>query len=230
MGNEISTARDAIDLSSGEREKIEERLNILEKMINYHLENAKISMLNGERSDQQIHTGTVVEFSKQVSISMSKTPSAELQDAIKDFFGDTKTLKDGFEKLVTGAVGAILGNTSMGEHEGSSMFIQWSDNALLRLDAYYYRWNFSSDEVIQDIEGASGVIVMKRVINLVETDPQVLTWAISRQAELLDPPGDASKMIDDAVAVIQKVNALRQAVKSIENEEHSKGMGGGKND
>ena len=225
MGSEISALRNALDTSDAEREKMEERLNILEKMVNYHLENAKISMLNGERSDQQIHTGTVVEFSKQVNISVSKEASTELQDAIKDFFGGTKTLKDGFEKLVIGAVGAILGNTSMGEHEGSSMFIQWSDNALLRLDAYYYRWNFSSDEVIKDVEGASGVIVMTRVINLVKTDPQVLTWAISRQAELLDPPGDAPKMIDDAVAVIKKVSALQQAVNSIENEEQSKGMG-----
>lgn len=33
-------------------------------------------------------------------------------------------------------------------------------------------------------------------------------------------------MIDDAVAIIQKVSALQQAVHSIESEEESQGIGG----
>ena len=132
----------------------------------------------------------------------------------------------GFEKLESIAVDAVLGNASMGEHEGNNMFIVWSDNALIRMDAYYYRWNFSSNEVIHTVEGASGAVVMKRVINLVNTDPQVLTWAISRQASLMGNPNGASAMIDDAVAIIQKVSALQQTVHSIETEEQSQGIGG----
>ena len=50
------------------RKKKQERLNVLEKMVENHLENAKASILNGERGDQEIHTGTVVEFNKQVNI------------------------------------------------------------------------------------------------------------------------------------------------------------------
>ena len=34
-----------------------------------------------------IATGTVVEFSKQVNISISGKPSDDLEDAIKSFFG-----------------------------------------------------------------------------------------------------------------------------------------------
>ena len=67
---------------------------------------------------------------------------------------------------------------------------------------------------------------MKRVIDLAHTDPQVLTWAISRQASLMGNPDGASAMIDDAVAIIQKVSALQQSVHSIESEEQSQGIGG----
>ena len=223
MGNPISKLRKELDQADAEKAKMQERLNVLEKMVNYHLYNAQTEMLAGERSDQEIHTGTVVEFSKQVNISMSSEPNPELEDAIGDFFGGS--LSSGFKSLVSVAVEAILGNASMGEHEGTNMIIMWQDNALLRLDAFYYRWNFSSTEIIQDVEGASGVVVMKRVINLVNTDPQVLTWAISRQASLLGTPDSASEMIDDAVAIIQKVSELQLTVNKIENEEQSQGVG-----
>ena len=225
MGNPISKLRKELDQADAEKAKMQERLNVLEKMVNFHLDIAKNEMLAGERNDQEIHTGTVVEYQKQVNITMVNEPNPELEDAINDFFSGN--LSGGFGKLISVGVEAVLGNASMGEHEGSNMFIQWQNNALLRLDAFYYRWNFSSTEIIQDVEGASGVIVMKRVINLVNTDPQVLTWAISRQANMLGTPDSASEMIDDAVAIIQKVSDLQVEVHKIETQEESQGVGTG---
>ena len=122
------------------------------------------------------------------------------------------------------SVETVLGNDSMGEHEGFNMLIQWSDNALLRLDAFCYRWNFSSNEIIKDVQGASGVIVMKRVINMTKTDPQVLTLAISRQAALLGNSDIASEMIDDAFAVIKKVGKLQEMFHKMEVDENSEGI------
>ena len=141
---------------------------------------------------------------------------------IKDFFGGQ--FKGGIEKLLLGAVGSILGNANMGEHEDTSMHIVWSDNALLRMDSYIYRWNFTSNEVIQHAEGVTGVITVMRVIDLVKTDPQVLTWAISRQAQYVGE--DADHMIDKAIVVIKKVSGLQQAAHAIEVTEKDKGMGG----
>ena len=171
MGTPISSLRKEIDQSEGEKETMQERLNILEKVVNYQLDSAKNEMLNGDKNDQEIDTGTVVEFSKQVNISISGKPSDDLEEAIKDFLGDS--MEEGFEKVVSDEVDAVLGNSSMGEHEGYNLFIVWSDNVQLRLDAYYYRWNFSSNEVIQEVDGVSGTIVIKRVIDLAQTDPQV---------------------------------------------------------
>ena len=221
MGNPISSLRKVVDQSKDEKQAMHERLNILEKMVNYLLDNAKIDKLYGDKGNQEIQTGTVVECSKQVNIALSNGPNDDLDTAIKSFFG--RSIEEGFEKIITAAVDAVLGNTSMGEHEGSKMFIQWSDNALLRLDAYYYRWNFSSNEIIMGVEGVSGVLVMKRVINLAETDPQVLTWAISRQASVLGSK-DATDMIDGAAAIIQKVNTLQSAINSSGNGEDNEGM------
>ena len=69
---------------------------------------------------------------------------------------------------------------------------------------------------------------MKRVIDLVETNPQVLTWAISRQytGSLIEEPEStsASEMIDKAVAIFRKVSSLQLALSSVQSEEHSKEM------
>ena len=70
--------------------------------------------------------------------------------------------------------GIVLGNTSMGEHETSDMLIVWTNNSLLRVDVYYYRWNFSTHNIINNTQVVLGVLAVKRVIDLTETDPQVL--------------------------------------------------------
>ena len=217
MGSTISTLRESIDQSDHERTEKEERLNILETMVKSRLENAKRLMLNGERGDQEIHTGTVVELNHQVSVVLSSTSHPELETAISDFFGGR--ISNGFEKIVKVGVESVLGNSNMGQHEGNNMFITWTDNALLRLDAYYYRWNFCSKAVITNVEGASGVILLTRVIDIAKTDPQVLTWAISRQAKLADMPDQAGKMIDEALVILKKVSSMQDTVKAIESKE-----------
>lgn len=222
MGNPISSLRDKVDQSNAEKQKMQERLNIMEKMVENHLENAKASILNGERGDKEIYAGTVVQFSKQVNVQISKKESDSLDKAINNFFG--KDILGGFKELVKLSVQSVLGNASIGEHLGSSMFIQWSDNAVVRMDAYFYCWNFSSNEIIQDIEGATGVIVMSRVINLAKTDLQVLTWAISRQARFSGNRDSAREMISEAVSVIKQVSGLQQCFNSKEEGDHTKGI------
>ena len=97
MGHVVSTVRKALDQSDEESKEMEQRLNMLEKMVNYHLDNAKTSMLSGERDDQEIHSGTVVEFTKQVNVHLYKgskahkslngdsDDGADLEGAIKEF-------------------------------------------------------------------------------------------------------------------------------------------------
>jgi hypothetical protein len=123
----------------------------------------------------------------------------------------------GLEKIVALGAEAILGNDSMGEYETTDMFIVWTNNALLRCDTYYYRWNFVSKGVINDAEGVVGVLLVKRVVDLTKTDPQVLTWAISKQAVKQGLAEDKIEgMIDSAMKVIPKVVSLQADVKALE--------------
>jgi len=50
-------------------------------MVKSHLAIAKREMLAGERNDEEIHVGTIVEYSEQVSLSMTTKASPTLEAA-----------------------------------------------------------------------------------------------------------------------------------------------------
>ena len=221
MGQSISELRDQATKAQGvERQEMEQRLQILEKMLDQRLETRKIHILSGEKNDQEIDTGTIVSLHKMVYIKQAKGASQDLKKAIHQLFaGD---FIGGLESIVMLGADTVLGNDSMGEYEKTDMFIVWTDNALLRCDAYYYRWNFVSKSVINQTEGATGILLVKRVIDLTKTDPQVLTWAISRMADRLNhaepkppKPVDPQELIDQALKVLEKVAAFEAKVKAL---------------
>ena len=216
MGNPISKVRaEAKAADEKAKQQMEERMNILEKMVTARLTNQTHSILEGQTDDQEIHSGTVVAKHRQINITESSKESQQIKDAIGDFFsGD---FMGGLEKIVQLGAEAVLGNVSMGEHETTDMFIVWSDNAILRCDAYYYRWNFSAKGVIDEAEGVVGVSLVKRVIDITKTDPQVLTHAITEQANRQGmTKQETLQEIDTAVELIRKVVSLQAEIKKIE--------------
>ncbi len=212
MGQTVSELRaKAEEQDDTVKAQLEERLQLLEKMIKGQLSNAKQNILAGERNDQEIHSGVVVEELQHITIVDSTKPQP-IESAIDDFFAGH--FMKGLGALVKSAVDTVLGNGSIGEYESSEMFIVWNNNALLRYDLYTYRWNFSAKGVIQDIDGVTGAYMVKRIIDLEKTDPQVLTWAISRQAALAKE--DPNSMIDSALKVLEKVIDFQMKVKTAE--------------
>ena len=218
MGNPISSLRATIKEPDEEKRKaMEERLQILEKMTDGRLENVKTNILNGSKNDQEINTGTIVDIHKQINItdSSKEDVTKKISSALQDFFSSDWI--DGLEKIVQLGANAVLGNACIGEYETTDMFIVWSNNALLRCDAYYYRWNFAAKGVISDKEGVVGVLLVKRVIDLTKTDPQVLTWAISEQgSKQKEDEEEIEKMIASAMKLIKKVVSLQNSVRQIE--------------
>ena len=222
MGQSISDLRkQATEMQGDQKQKFVERLQILEKMVEQRLEIVKMDILNGEKNDQEIDTGTIVSLHKMVHIKMEQKESEQLSKAIHQLFsGD---FIGGLESIVQLGAETVLGNDSMGEHESKDMFIVWNDNALLRCDAYYYRWNFVSKSVIDQTEGVTGCLLVKRVIDLTKTDPQVLTWAITKMTDRINnaepkpsKPVDPQELISDALKVLEKVVEFQAKIKAIE--------------
>ena len=216
MGKSASKLRAEIKEQNDETKRdLVERLQILEKMVDSRLQIQHQQILAGERGDQQIHSGTIVESFKQVNIVLESSTD-DIEGGISDFF--TGHIMSGLGKLVGLGIKSVLENAYMGEYETTQMLIVWNHNALLRYDAYCYRWNFSSTNIITDTQGVVGILLCKRVIDLTTTDPQVLTWAISRQAKLLERESEEKQMIDEAMEVLKNVVQFQAELKKVQLE------------
>lgn len=161
MGNPLSKSIEELKHEEEDKKKqMEQQLDILSKMVKSKLEAAQHEMLIGEKGDQEIHAGTVVAKHKQTNITIANKGNQKIKDGLHNFFqGD---FIGGLEKIVQVGADAVLGNSTIGESETSDMFIVWSHNALLRCDAYYYRWNFSFKGLLSDLEGVTGVCMSYR--------------------------------------------------------------------
>ena len=82
MGTPISKVRAEVKAADAlAKQQMEERLNILEKMLHSRLENEMSKILSGQRGDQEIHAGTIVELHKKAYITESEQDQG-LEDAI----------------------------------------------------------------------------------------------------------------------------------------------------
>ena len=222
MGTSVSKLRKEVTVDDELKQEFVERLQILERMADFRLENEMTKILSGERTDQDIDTGTIVSVQKMVYVKTEMGQSEVVKDVIHQLFSSDRT--GGLESVVELSAETVLGNDSAGEYESSDMFIIWSDNALLRCDTYYYRWNFVSKSVIKEVEGVTGCLLMKRVIDITKINPQVLTWAITRMANRLNDHRDneleekPEDIINHVLEVLQNVVKVQRQIKGRETQ------------
>ena len=132
----------------------------------------------------------------------ASSDESQLTDAIGDIFsGD---VLDGLKKVVVAATVSILVNGAAGEVEEQDYEIVWYNNALVRIDFYLWRYNFSSKEVIQDVENILAYYAVKRILDWDKVDPQVVTYCISNLG--LDKD-DILTEIDTAVEIRDKIRS-----------------------
>lgn len=168
MGNIVTAISEEAD------KRTKEQLEMLQRMAQAQLDAQETNIFSG---DEEIPTKTVV--SKQKKIFIDASPDAgSLGKAVQEFFDGN--IKPGFQDMIILGANSILGSTSIGEMESEDMFIAWENDVLLRIDIYYWKWNFSKKGIISRNQNVFAVFCMKRVVDMKKVDPQVLIWAISR--------------------------------------------------
>ena len=182
---------------------------MLEKMAHAQLASKVDAILHGSEDDEEIHKGKVVAKHQQIYVDASSKSSDQVDSAIKDFFhGD---LLDGAKNLILAGVNELLGNYSIGENESEDMLILWDSNSLMRVDVYYWKWNFSSKGVVSVAENVFAVYCVKRVINPFEVDPNVLIWAITRMCTKKERQSD-EEALDYIKEIMEKIKEVKEYI------------------
>ena len=79
----------------------------------------------------------------------------------------------------------------------------WLNNALIRCKAFYYKLNFHTEGVFKDVEGATGILLVKRMLDI-RKHPHILCWAVSSMACRVSESSRVKEMIDQAMDVVIK--------------------------
>ena len=159
-------------------------------MVHSQLEEEYLSVVASGWKDSEIHTGMVVDVLKKVHIIMSSRCTEKVEDVIDSFFSEV--MLKGFDTLIKFSISEIVDKTSVGEHSIRHVIVLPTNTSILRCDVYYYRWNFASRRGI--MEGVVGVLLLKRVTDVIKTDQTVLDCALSHTMSWTSRPHP--KLID----------------------------------
>jgi hypothetical protein len=174
MGAAASAIADGLNTSNKEEAKAKEQLELMMKLADARLDTFQ-SKLNTMFLDRESTMKTSVpgkralRFERHVKVDTETAPAKGVEDAVDDFFGagDTgsKGVLEGFKNVVKVGLSAILGDTSAGESYDEKFFVCMKHNAIIRVDMYTYKYNFSNEGVISTHKNILAYILCISVVD-----------------------------------------------------------------
>ncbi len=151
--------------------KIKERLEFLQCAAKNKIENFEAEMqVEFQRAKETAESWSIVgrpfEFLAQYRVDVKEGISKEIEDALDGLFQfDKRSLKSALSVLVKNALKEVVITASVGESYMKHFFIVPYNNAIIRTDIRVWRYNFSNQAVIGNIENAFCFITSKAVID-----------------------------------------------------------------
>jgi hypothetical protein len=190
--------------------RIKEQLQFLQnaatsklKLYRAELENM---FLNPEAVGKvQIVGNRAMRYYEEYRVDVGEGANAKIKDVVNNFFrGSSESVKNGFNTLIEMSLESILGNTSAGEHETQSFYVVIENNAFVRVDAKYWRYNFSQDGIIGNHKNAFCYMFCKSIVDHKKITLDEMVYLITEGAE----GRDVTQFIDEIKTVWKKVQEL----------------------
>ncbi|CAB4392582.1 unnamed protein product [Rhizophagus irregularis] len=229
MGQALDTFRKSLEGDESKRVS-KEQLDFLKKAAESKMELYKHEineMFSNPASVEKIQVAGnhFIQSERRFTINVGNSPDEVIIDAIDNLFGkkgvkDSENAKDssvadGFKLIVKSSLNFILGNVSIGEQEYSKYFIFFQNNAIIRVDVRIWRYDFSFNGIIGEINNAFCYVFCKSVVDHTKLTINELIYFLSDQAG--DDIGAVEAYIEKIKSIYNKVTQinLKDAVKSI---------------
>ncbi|KAK4692046.1 hypothetical protein P7C71_g5083, partial [Lecanoromycetidae sp. Uapishka_2] len=168
MGAAASAVANLLDHSKEDEAKAKEQLELMMK-----LADARLDTFEGELKsmflDHESAMKTSVPGKRALRFERHVSPGAGVENAVDAFFGasdtGTKGVLEGFKNVVKTGLSTILGDTSAGESYDKKFFVCVKHNAIIRVDMYTYKYNFSSQGVISNHKNILAYILCISVVD-----------------------------------------------------------------
>ena len=177
----------AISESDKKREvNVVEQLRSYQRMISAKLEAKRGKISKEAFNDTKLPILSLVNTTQDYRLKVT----AETKD-LEVRFGEIldsvigKEYIKGLKAILSLALDQLLGNVSVGESEKKKSHVFFSNNSLLRIDCYMYKYQFQSDGLISSSKNIFGYYIQVGVLDLIKVNPQIVLY------ELTSSVGDA---------------------------------------
>ena len=144
-------------------------------------------------------------YYEEYRVDVNEGASGKVSDVVKNFFrGSSDSVKEGFTTVIQMSLESILGNTSAGEQETLSFYVMIEHNAFVRVDAKYWRYNFSQDGIVGNHKNAFCYLFCKSIVDHKKITLDEMAYLITEGSG----GKDVEKFVDEIKAVWKKVHEL----------------------
>lgn len=194
------------DIFKDSAEEVKEEIKVLEKLGHSIMEAQSERMEAKAYEDKSLPIVAIVDTIKMASMSAQSGASDNVHGIVDSLFSGQ--ILDGFKKAVTTAVDTFLGNAEAGEDERSEFHVIYSNNAMLRVDVYFYKYQFSSEALKKHGSNLFCYVAQIGVLDTSKTSPQVILYEVTKS--IGGDVEDAKKLLQkDAEFVEMFLNVLR---------------------
>jgi len=106
------------------------------------------------------------DFEEQYRVDIKESSSSEIGSIVDGFFkGTGGEIKEGFKNMIKLAFSSILGDSQIGESKIKKWFIAVEYGELIRVDLMSWRYNFSGNQIISNVQNAYCFTLTKSFID-----------------------------------------------------------------
>ncbi|CAG8602750.1 844_t:CDS:2 [Paraglomus occultum] len=193
-----------------------EALKFLHTMVVSKMKSFEHELLNPSSNNHMVRIGTIVDRVEDIHVNAS-VDSEKLSKQINKtldtlFSGD---IGAALKMAVLTTVKTFIGRSEVGDSHFRDYHVFVQDNALVRLDVMLYKYNFSSENVLRNVNSVNAYLFYKSIINHDEVSRDLMVYEITRfvsgylKAAVYESSKTEQEEIDEEVAkYLQRLHSL----------------------
>lgn len=180
------------------------QLQTLEQLLDAKVEAAADKITADARKDKSLPIASVVDTRKQYTVSVKDVPDEAIAKTVQEIVGGDFT--SGLVGMLSVALNEFLGNTAAGASEKKDFHVVFSNNAILRADYMFYKYEFSSKGLKDDYQNGFCYYSQTSVLDIKKVSPQIVLYEIARAIGNKDLAKAAEKLKEIADALPEELS------------------------
>lgn len=190
MGSALAIGSAIGSAVSEHEEKIDSetvtQLQNMQRMVKAKLEAITSKLSEEAFEDPRLPILSIVNRAEKYMLKVKSAPNEKIKQCLDSVVGGSYL--DGVEKMLSVALGELLGNTGAGEQEKKDFHVVFACSGLLRVDYYMYKYQFESKGLKEKYQNIFCYYIQVGVLDSMKVPPQILLYELTRSV------GDPEKL------------------------------------